>query len=1306
MSIIKDEYQNLLPKGEYLCDVVVLAQAWKKSHTYIRRYNWYADVLELDASTIDLESRLTDWAEDVRRADFRPEDLRLVSAPKNSRWWFPPSASSRVRFDEWVPKNPHQVNDFSENLNHYQQGLKLRSLAHSSIRDQTLATAVMMCLAEAVESAQGDTSGTDIAAMRSNEVVSYGNRLHCTWVTKEGERPRAHFSWGNSRIYRQYFQDYRTFLARPRRVCAEFTPHLREERELFVVSLDIKSFFDHVDCDALLNELKKMVQEHQQVHGLPEADLSDSQFWEQTKRIFSWKWNTEDQKENARLNGEDCKQLELGLPQGLVASGFLSNAYLVQFDRKMQRSVTDGEIVDGFKLLDYCRYVDDMRLVIEAKSGTGGVGQADLLKSVFKHVTLILQRHCNSIGARKSLQLSHEKSEVVSYRTISVPSHSSALMEMLNAELSGTFDLETLEQAAGGLEGLLLASEQFESNLDDTQSQLALATMSVLKTDVRDDTIKRFAATRITQLMRQKLAMLDLEGPADKSETIGNHLTYGMVMSHEFQSIARKLIKCWAENPALVLLLRCGLDLFPHPRLLTPVAEALNIKLFDAGPDLDAVRLREVRVAEYVMADLLRAGAVETGFRPLEEYPDDVDIEGYREDLGGIARRILTERTSSPWYLQQQARLYLASIGDASLDMTSEVTDEIQQYIALQCATLFLPMCDEKLKDIIPLALVAQQLHPNVRRFGVWLSEGLRRTNDEATQSAIVQSVAQSRPDLLMAAINGQEKEKWHQFVPASLVQASKRPNNSRGGLAKSKKQLTLLQIINGSDNFFDQENTLLMLAAALLSCEDIETHLAAGNSAVNIELQCEDWLKLAELPQETGFLRAKFINVSNAKHPLYSNPPWVADNKTWLYGLGRILRSALTGEYDFTSRQYLVTEEGGRYSGLRSTWFKRRFGLLNSGRALLDEPAPLSPWLASFLSTLLQWPGVDFRVNDVTKAGEVQTAAELLVLVQKRIASQRELFGRRSNTPIYVVPVDDHAPLQDRPLRVAIVQPMRPQLKEFDEKDLTHWMPGTLAEHRRHLAEVCKLTHQKLKTWVSASSNVSCDQIDIPLVDIILFPELAVHPDHIFLLRRLSDKTRATIFTGLTFLHSAKANGIVNQGLWLIRTDSGSHGRAFQYVWQGKQYPMKKEASMGVKGHRPHVTLVELPVGAKSRTRIAAAICYDATDLDLVTDLRDKSDMFLVAALNQDVSTFDNMVAALHFHMYQPVILANSGEFGGSTAQTPQPKHERLIAHVHGNQQVAVSVFEVDPSLFKSTSPAKAPKAVKSPPAGYKGRG
>jgi Reverse transcriptase (RNA-dependent DNA polymerase) len=1321
VSVIKEEYRDLPPRGEKLCDVVVLAQAWKKSHTYIRRHNWYADVLELDASTIDLEDNLVRWAAEVCQAAFQPRDLLLVPAPKNARWRFRQTPSitsleqlldvtfndlgSEPSFEDWTPSEPKQT-EATKPDDEPKPPQKLRPLAHLSIRDQTLATAVMMCLAEAVESAQGDTTGTDVLAMRARGVVSYGNRLHCSWVTNADVRPRALFSWGNSRTYRQYFQDYRTFLARPRRVCAELTPQLASRRELLVVSLDIKSFFDQVDRIALLKELQLLEAEHRVTHALPELSAADAAFWGRAAQIFSWQWRAEDQQHAELILGDGHQKLELGLPQGLVASGFLANAYLVRFDRVMLKAAAESATIGGdVKLLDYCRYVDDMRLVVEAKSGPGGLGQATVLEHVKRYVASVLKAHCDLIGAQKVLELAPDKCVATSYRAISAQSHVSALMEMLNAELSGTFDLESLAQAAGGLDGLLGMAEQLETAADPKPSRLALATIAVPNTDVRDDTVKRFVATRIAQLMRHRLAMTDTASRVGPADGLSDHVTQGAVLSHEFESTARKLIKCWAENPALVLLLRCGLDLFPHPRLLAPVTEALTIKLFDAPADLDAAMRRQVRVAEYVLADLLRAGAVETGFRDPEEYPEAVDIQGYREDLGALARRVLMERPLSPWYLRQQARLYLASIGDASLAAVAETGPEVQMYAALQRAALFAPAGGSELKNVIPLALVAQQLQPNARRFGVWLSEGLRRTQDEQVREGVVRTVALSRPDLLMAALNGRRALNWRQFVPAALIQAHNRTGHSRRSPAKQKGVQPLLHLISESDNLFDQENALLMLAAALLRHPDVEMQLSSGISAGDIVLRCDDWSRVPELPDQSDFLRIERIERSDTLNPLYASPPWVAPEKAWLYGLGRILRSALTGEFDFTSRRFLVTEEVGRYSGLRSTWFKRRFGLLNSGRGLLDEPGPVSPWLSGLLSTLLQWPGVEFRAHAVAAAGDVRTAGELLTLVQERMTAQRALFGSRSKTPMYVVPVDDHEPLRDRPLRVAIVQPMRPRLDEFDEKDLTHWTAGALAEHRRHLAEVCRLAHQKLKTWASAGATKSPDNADDPVVDVILFPELAVHPEHVFLLRRLSDKLRANIFTGLTFLHSHKAGGIVNQGLWLIRTDSPGHGRSFQYVWQGKYHPMKDEVRMGVKGHRPHVTLVELPIGAKSRTRIAAAICYDATDLDLVADLRDRSDMFLVAALNQDVQTFDNMIAALHFHMYQPVALANSGEFGGSTAQVPLPKHERLIAHVHGNNQVAVSVFEVDPSLFKSASAAKAPKALKSPPAGYKGR-
>ena len=48
-----------------------------------------------------------------------------------------------------------------------------------------------------------------------------------------------------------------------------------------------------------------------------------------------------------------------------------------------------------------------------------------------------------------------------------------------------------------------------------------------------------------------------------------------------------------------------------------------------------------------------------------------------------------------------------------------------------------------------------------------------------------------------------------------------------------------------------------------------------------------------------------------------------------WAYRLGRLLRSAIIGESDFTTRFFPVREEQlDRYRGLQSSWYKRRMGL------------------------------------------------------------------------------------------------------------------------------------------------------------------------------------------------------------------------------------------------------------------------------------------------------------------------------------------------------------------------------------------
>ncbi len=103
---------------------------------------------------------------------------------------------------------------------------------------------------------------------------------------------------------------------------------------------------------------------------------------------------------------------------------------------------------------------------------------------------------------------------------------------------------------------------------------------------------------------------------------------------------------------------------------------------------------------------------------------------------------------------------------------------------------------------------------------------------------------------------------------------------------------------------------------------------------------------------------------------------------------------------------------------------------------------------------------------------------------------------------------------------------------------------------------------------------------------------------------------------------------------------------------------------------------------------------------------MRDISDGFVIAALNKDIGTFDTMTTALQFHMYQPVMLANTGQFGGSSAQAPfKERHERQIAHVHGNNQAVISIFEVDLLAFKNTLKVDQPKEKKAAPAGFNGR-
>jgi len=234
MKLIAEKYQKLAPDINLLSDEVVIAQAWKKTHAYMRLRNWYADTLALG-----LESDASSWGKQLTGSEsIKMEPLGLVPVAKSEPWVVDEKRG-------WVPR---AVLEDTED----QRSTKppIRPLAHLTVRDQTWASAVMLCLADAVETKQGDSSRKrdgDYFVHRSSRIYSYGNRLICDW--KEG---LAWFRWGNAESYRKFLTDYQSFLKRPVVIGRSVAGGKGDAGQVYVVNLDISKFYDCIDRSLLL----------------------------------------------------------------------------------------------------------------------------------------------------------------------------------------------------------------------------------------------------------------------------------------------------------------------------------------------------------------------------------------------------------------------------------------------------------------------------------------------------------------------------------------------------------------------------------------------------------------------------------------------------------------------------------------------------------------------------------------------------------------------------------------------------------------------------------------------------------------------------------------------------------------------------------------------------------------------------------------------------------------------------------------------------------------------------------------------
>ncbi|SCY65731.1 reverse transcriptase domain-containing protein [Desulfoluna spongiiphila] len=1280
MAVVDQKYRRLSPDIEFLSDEAVLAQAWKKCDIYIRMHNWYADILELEQASLMVPIWVKKWCIEVKKGDVEPKsDMRLVQAPKNAKWKF---IKEKKSAKSWIYAPAKSEDDINEDE---VCGPPLRPLAHLGIREQSLATAAMLCLADAVESMQGNTDQSTIQDAQEQGVYSYGNRLFCDWLQRSGGKQQARYRWGSAATYSQFFKDYERFLYRPSQVCQDALGQLFDEK-LYVIKLDLSKFYDCIDRTKLINKLSKISADYIESFGThitrKDENLKDKSeaFFKLLKQLMSWKWNNDDSINNI--------QLPDGLPQGLVAGGFFANAYMFEFDKDIggliKKDLPEGE--DTFRLLDYCRYVDDMRVVVAAKKKFSALEVGDKLTNLFKDK---LKAYCK--GCSNKLTLNGEKTEVVPWEDYAVQGSTSRFMRDVQGQISQAPDPTTLANATGNLDHLLWLADTIEEG-KDTDSNLPLANIAKPKMDVRDDTIQRFAANRLRTVLRLRRSMADpvlriKDGVALQS------VSEQQSLDHEIETIARKLIACWAKNPALTGVLRCGMDLFPSPDLLIPVLQALEAKIFYKQQDINE---NEKIVAYYILADLLKAGAIETGFHRDVSYPEHSDIAGYRNELRRLAL-VIVGTENIPWFVYQQASLYLA-VMHYPVEKSNDLA--LQNYDILHMALKYEKPHSKNIEKHLCAGLIVLQLTGKKSHFDTWLCDWLNRMEPKKAVK-LVDKIARVNPPTLInvcAKWKKNPKKSWYKHTKKKFFISNKTIKKSKTLSSWGTQRISLAAITNHPQNPFVQENALIKLAEALLSKGDeveFDNHL----SLHSLFIECEDWNSIQNPEKKIAISWEKI----SQEMPWCETPAWCQEDMQWAYHLGRLLRSSIIGEEDFTTRFYPIREiERNRFRGLNGSWYKRRMGLMPLGSGLGEEETPISPWMNELIMWLLQWPGLEIGGAASTDFDNVKSKSDLLERVKERKDVLTKYFGKLSNLPVYLLPVCSKKNSDLTAFKVGIVQTIMPLASDFCSKDPTFWRPEYRARHRAHLASMCRLVVQQLSSKAAASEKIYGSEEKL---DLIVFPELAIHPDDMWLLSRLSDQTGATIFAGQTFVNHAYMNKPINRAVWLLRQESKS-GRRLIRAFQGKQHGTSWEVKNGIAGHRPFQVVVEFKGSDNKSANLSGVICYDSTDIEIAADLREVTDGLLIAALNPDIHTFDSMVKALQYHMYQHIILANTGEFGGSTAQAPYKKDfVRLISHVHGNNQAVVSLFDVDLLAFKNRKNPKVPIARKTAPAGFNGR-
>ena len=1220
--------QHLKPSLELLREEYVLIQAWKKSASYIRYHNWYSDTLSLDYTSVNLPFFLGELRERLQDFDkWQNDPLRIVLAPKSQLW--------KVNKNGWEP--------VEKGLN----SAPLRPLAHVNLAEQVVATALMLCLADRVETLQGDPRWSLSDWESRKRVISYGNRLFCDSL---GNNLRHR--WGSTKLYRAYYQDYRMFLARPEVVAESISE--ASKRDTYVVHADLSQFYDRVRPDLLHKAINRIHHEN-----------DDPEFFTFAESVLNWGWHPRDEGDcriyTDQTQLDDFKRV--ALPQGLVASGFFANVVLLPFDQALREAI-GSEIAHGIVLEDSCRYVDDLRLVIVIESDSAGSPE-DYADSVTSWLRQVLEY--NATG----LKLSDTKTQIAALGGDERPLvRQREKMNRIQSAVSGGFDALGGEEILDAIQGLMRAQDALSLG-DDSGWRFSPVP------DVRDETVARFGAARYRATFRSIRPLFEDEDTQQdtKMATDGNTLPRGrprisrtqQELDEDTRVFALGLIQRWINNPSNVRLLRIGLDLWPDVELLREVLSLLR-PFTEKGGRRKAPR----RVAWYCLAEILRAGATETGLvSDAESLPSAVELESYRQELCSEAIRLvaLPARTI-PWYLRQQALLFLAAFAPEAAPVTR--TGSIPETLIHRELIRFLRGEGDRISrlrssDFATLAVLTRHSFADRAR-------AVELTRPYLSPSRKWQ-IALRAPAFLLELIDLETQVVLFDDLPARV-----REDLCRNTSGSSEGYVTLSEEVLSKHPTGSLRNELSLLCFTMQFLKQWRVLKSPPEviTPVQVQLGLIEEFEIAEI-KELYILGSR----TNPSGSLYAPPNWCKPSERWRFQLGFLLRFILSGQPDFTRfvRRTGWKETELAYRPVDSHWYQRLYGLYSGQPAFGDDWVPITDWVEGFLLALLRWPGcrapAGFDWID-------QGIDHVMNQIRIRIAELRKHRGNATHTLILpLVAKRPTATNAKRPLRACVVQTVIPTTEKFHRSDLPLDDPSTRKEHRYHLSTALAAVERMLALRETHKKSAG-------RLDWLILPELAVHPKDVRThLIPFARAHRSIILTGLTYQEILAEQPLVNSALWVIPEWSDAYGLQIKTRRQGKAFLAPDEQALNegrsdtVQGFRPCQWMVGYPWSNSDDDRpvwMTAAVCYDAPDLGLVADLRDESDILAIPALNKDVKTFDQMALALHYHMFQLVVVANNGQYGGSNAYWPRSESNiRQVFHTHGQPQASITFLEID---------------------------